>query len=140
MNDNIIFSVIIFLFLLCSCKKDLTGNSISIQTNSNVLIDDYYLYYSCEPGPGEPLGSKFPIENNGSGIYYYQLESGYEIDCFTIIGDVAANNDTSGRTIIDLDLFYTEKGSTVGFQNIEIERPHDQYRIYYEFRPDTYIE
>jgi hypothetical protein len=89
---------------------------------------------------GEPLGSVFPLQDNGDGNYSFQLESGYESDCFTITGDVAANNDTSGKTIIDIDVFYTEEGNTVGFQDVELTRPHGEYRVFYEFRPDTYIE
>jgi hypothetical protein len=139
---NKLFTTLIIstLFLLNGCKKDLTGNSISIQANSNVPIDYFYLYNSCKPGVGEPLGSVFPLQDNGDGNYSFQLESGYESDCFTITGDVAANNDTSGKTIIDIDVFYTEEGNTVGFQDIELERPHGEYRIFYEFRPDTYIK
>lgn len=133
-------TILISIFLFTSCKKELEGNSISIDVNSNLPVDYFYLYNSCEPGPGEPLGSKFSLQNNGNGDYFYQLESGYESDCFTIVGDVASNNDTSGKTIIDIDVFYTEEGNVVGFQDIELERPHGEYRIFYEFRPDTYIE
>ena len=103
-------------------------------------VNYFYLYNSCEPGPGQPLGIASALENLGNGNYSYQLESGYESDCFTITGDVPANNDTTGKTIIDIDVFYTEEGNTVGFQDIELERPHGEYHIFYEFRPDTYVE
>ncbi|MDX1651260.1 MAG: hypothetical protein R3277_02135, partial [Brumimicrobium sp.] len=85
-------------------------------------------------------GAFYPLENNGNGNYSYQIASGYENDCFTITGDVPANNDTFGKTIIDIDVFYTEEGNVVGFQDIELQRPHGEYHIFYEFRPDTYLE
>ncbi len=139
-NKLRVLPIIILLFTATSCKKDLTGNAITIQASSNLSVDDFYLYDSCEPGPGEPQGSKFPLENSGTGNYSYQLDSGYDSDCFTIMGFVPSNNDTTGKTIVAIDVFYSEEENTVGFQDIELERPHGEYRIFYEFRPDTYIE
>lgn len=34
----------------------------------------------------------------------------------------------------------TEEGNVVGFQELEVKRPHDERSIRYEFRPDTYLE
>jgi hypothetical protein len=57
-----------------------------------------------------------------------------------ITGTIPANNNASGITTLAIDVFYTHEGNVVGFYNIELQRPHDEYAIRYEFRPDTYLE
>lgn len=142
MQDKINYIVFLLaLFLMVSCKKDLTGNAISIEASSNVSVDYFRLYYSCDPGPGMiPYGSFDNLNSEGNGNYSYQLDAGYTSSCFMITGTISANNDTTGKTVVNIDAFYTEEGNVVGFEDIELKRPHDQYAIRYEFRADTYIE
>lgn len=139
------FGITLFVYcllLLFSCKKDLTGNPITIEASSNTLIDDFDLYTSCSPGPGGlPLGYPDSVNGDGTGNYTFQIESGYDANqCYTITGTIPANNDTTGKTIVNIDVFYTDEGNVVGFEDIELKRPHGAYAIGYEFRPDTYIE
>lgn len=143
MNSNRLYiSAIAILLAITSCKKDLTGNAISIEANSNVIIADYFRFYdNCDPGPGMiPSGSFDTLNGNGNGYYTYQLESGYSSNCFMITGTIPANNNASGKTTVAIDVYYTHEGNVVGFYNIELQRPHDAYAIRYEFRPDTYLE
>ena len=141
---NRLFTILIIstLFLLTSCQKDLTGNPITIEASSNTLIDDFDLYTSCSPGPGGlPLDYPDSLHGDGNGNYSYQIDAGYSpSQCFTIGGTIPANTDSTGKTIVNIDIFYTEEGNVVGFQDIELQRPHDAYAINYEFRPDTYVE
>ena len=140
-NKLYIFSLFIFLTATTSCKKDLTGNAITIEVDTNDSISFLRLYDSCEPGPNNlPQGSWTDFTYLGNGFYEFQLEKGYEEDCFTVTGRLEENNDSSGTTIVNINAYYTEEGNVVGFQELEIKRPHDERSIRYEFRPDTYLE
>lgn len=126
---------------MTSCRKDLTGNAITIEVDTNDSISFLRLYDSCEPGPNNlPQGSWTDFTYLGNGNYEFQLEKGYEENCFTITGTILENNDSTGTTRFYVDLYYTEEGNTVGFQELELKRPHGDHQIRYEFRPDTYLE
>jgi hypothetical protein len=142
MKNKLLYPLFIFILVLsASCKKDLTGNAITIEANTNDTVSYFRIYSSCEPGPnGLPLGSFDDLNYLGNGNYSYEIEKGYDESCFTITGTVPENNDTTGKTIVNIDAFYTEEGNVVGFQDIELKRPHGEQRIKYEFRPDTYLE
>ncbi|MEX2484533.1 MAG: hypothetical protein WED10_08235 [Brumimicrobium sp.] len=142
MKNKLPFIIIILALLTAtSCKKDLTGNAITIETNTNDTVTYFRLYSSCEPGPNQlPLGSFDDLNYLGNGDHHYEIEKGYEEPCFTITGIIPENNDSIGKTTMNIDVFYTEEGNVVGFQDIELKRPHGEYKISYEFRADTYIE
>ncbi len=125
------------------CKKEIVGNPVRVEVYSNVAPTTYFgLYNSCQAGPGGyPDFAPEPLTDNGNGNYLYQIDAGYSpTQCFTIGGTIPANSDTTGKTIVDIDVFYREEGNVVGFQDIELQRPHGAYAIRYEFRPDTYVE
>ena len=140
-NSPIYMATLVLLFLIVSCQKDLTGNAISVEARSNVTVDKFHLYSTCRDGPNQlPLGNFDPLNASGNGYYTYSISAGYETECFTVTGNIPANNDSTGTTQVEIEAFYTEEGNVVGFQEIEFKRPHDEYKIRYEFRPDTYLE
>jgi hypothetical protein len=129
------------LLTVTSCKKDLTGNAITIEANTNDTVTNFHIYPSCEPGPNSlPLGFLDGLNYLGDGDYHYEIEKGYDESCFTITGKIPEDTSTTGITTVSINVFYTEEGNVVGFQDIELKRPHDEYQIRYEFRPDTYLE
>lgn len=142
MKNKLLFTSIILAFLAASsCKKDLTGNAITIEANTNDTVSYFRIYRSCEPGPNFlPQGSFNNLNYLGNGNYNYEIEKGYDESCFTITGTIPENTSTTGLTTVSIDVYYTEEGNVVGFQDLEIKRPHDEQYIRYEFRPDTYIE
>ncbi|PHR43955.1 MAG: hypothetical protein COA32_15585 [Fluviicola sp.] len=142
MKNKLLFIPIILMFLTAtSCQKDLTGNAITIEANTNDTVTYFRIYRSCEPGSNFlPQGSFNNLNYLGNGNYNYEIEKGYEETCFTITGTIPENNDSTGKTTVNIDIFYTEEGNVVGFQDIELKRPHGEQYIRYEFRPDTYIE
>ena len=140
-NKLFFISIILLLFATSSCRKDLTGNTILIEANTNDSIGYLRLYNSCRPGPNNlPLGSWTDFNYLGNGNADFLLEKGYTDDCFTITGRIPENTDTTGSTKVNILAYYKEEGNTVGFHNIQLQRPHDQYQIRYELRPDTYLE
>jgi hypothetical protein len=142
MKNNFVFiSIITALLTVTSCKKDLTGNAITIEANTNDTVRYLRIYESCMPGPNQlPQGSWTDLNYLGNGNYNFQLEKGYEESCFTITGTILENNDSTGTTKFEVDIYYTEEGNVVGFQEIELKRPHGEQKIRYEFRPDTYLD
>jgi hypothetical protein len=141
-NSYNIALIICCLTLMFSCKKDIVGNPITIEAYSNVPITYFGLYKSCQAGPGGyPAFAPDPLTDSGNGNYSYEIESGYgRSQCFTIGGTIPASSDTTGKTTVNIDVFYTEEGNVVGFQDIELKRPHGEHQIRYEIRPDTYLE
>lgn len=142
MKNKLLFtSIILFLLTATSCKKDLTGNEITVELSTNDTLSFLRFYKSCEPGPdGMPLGSYDTFDDHGNGNYSIKVEEGYQNDCFMVAGAIAENNDSSGTTVLNIDAYYTKEGNVVGFQELTFKRPHDEYQIRYEFRPDTYLE
>ena len=141
MKNSPFYSVILLLLITVSCRKDLPGNAISVEARSNVTVDKFHLYSTCRDGPNQlPLGDFVPLNESGNGYYTYSISAGYETECFTVTGTIPATSDSTGTTKVDIDAYYTEEGNVVGFQEIELQRPHDEYAIRYEFRPDTYLE
>jgi hypothetical protein len=131
----------LLLLIVSSCQKDPTGNPITVEASTNTPIAYFNIYESCMPGPNSlPLGSFDNLNDLGGGNYDYQLEEGYEELCYTITGNILANSDSTGTTMVSIKAFYTEEGNVVGFQDIEMKRPHGEYKIKYEFRADTYLE
>jgi len=141
-NKLFLISIVFSLFATASCRKDLTGNTILIEASTNDTIGYLRLYNSCDPGPNinVPLGSWKDFTYLGDGNASFILEKGYTEECFTVTGRVHENTDTTGVTTVDILAYYQEEGNTVGFHNIQLKRPHEQYFIRYEFRPDTYLE
>ena len=141
-NKLFLISIISLLVTTSSCRKDLTGNTILIEAATNDSIAFLRLYNSCDPGPdfSVPLGSWTDFTYLGDGNANFLLEKGFTEECFTVTGRVPENMDTTGVTTVDILAYYQEEGNTVGFHNIQLKRPHEQYFIRYEFRPDTYLE
>ena len=140
-NKLLFILLTLAFFTATSCRKDLPGNAISVEARSNVTVDKFHLYSTCRDGPNQlPLGDFNPLNASGNGYYTYSISAGYETECFTVTGNIPANNDSTGTTKVNIEAFYTEEGNVVGFQDIELKRPHDEYEIRYEFRPDTYLE
>lgn len=140
-NKLYILSTLTLVLTVTSCRKDLTGNAITIEVDTNDSISFLRLYNSCEPGPNQlPQGSWTDFTYLGNGASEFQLEKGYDRACYTVIGFVPANSDSTGSTTIDILAYYKEEGNVTGFQTIERKRPHGEFRISYAFRPDTYLE
>lgn len=141
-NKLLIFTVFSLFYVVSSCRKDLTGSPITIAIESNEAISYFKIVKAC--------GSMSDPSVSMQAIYWDDLESGnYTFDltkeesdnpCFKIVGTVAANSDTVGKTIINIEAFFTEHGNIVGFQDVELKRPHGEYKIDYQFRPETYLE
>lgn len=141
MKNKLLFIPIALLLTTTSCKKDITGNAITIEANTSDTVTKFRIYNSCEPGPNSlPLGSFDNLNYLGNGNYHYEIEKGYDESCFTITGTIPENNDPTGVTTVSIDAYYTQEGNVAGFQDIEIKRPHDEQQIKYEFRPETYVE
>jgi hypothetical protein len=142
MKNKLLFTTVTLILLTAtSCKKDLTGNAITIEANTNDTVTQFHLYRSCKPGPNFlPLGYYDNLNYLGNGNYHYEIEKGYDESCFTLTGTIPENQDSTGKTTVNIDAFYTEEGNVVGFQDLELKRPHNEYKISYEFRPDTHIE
>lgn len=140
-NKLYFISFLILLSAATSCKKDLIGNTITVESNTNDTVTYFRIYNSCEPGPNSlPLGTFDNLNYFGNGNYDYQIEKGYDDVCFTITGTIPENTNTTGVTTVSINAYYTEAGNVVGFQDIELKRPHGEYKISYEFRADTYID
>ena len=141
-NKLLIFSILSVLFIISSCRKDLTGSPLTIAIETNEAISYFKILKVC--------GSMSDSSVSSKAIYWEDLESGnYTFDltkeesdnpCFKIVGTVAANAETVGKTIINIEAFFTEHGNVVGFQHIELTRPHGTYKIGYQFKPETYLE
>ena len=142
MKNKLLFFAITLLFLTAtSCKKDLTGNAITIAAETNDTVTQFRLHRSCEPGPDNLPSGNYDILNDlGNGNYHYELEKDYDASCFTITGTIPEDTSNTGVTTLSINIFYTEAGNVVGFKDLELKRPHDEYKISYEFRPDTYLE
>ena len=141
MKNSPFYSVILLLIIIASCRKDLPGNPITIEASTNDTLLSSGVRGDCKGGPPEiVLGAWNELEDMGNGEYEYEIQAGYEYDCFTILATIPANNDITGTTKADINAFYTEEGNVVGFQEIELKSPHDEYEIRYEFRVDTYLE
>jgi len=142
MKNKVIFiSIALLLLSLASCQKKMTGNAITIEASTNTPISFFHIYKTCKPGPNLlPLGPFDNLNNLGNGNYDYEIEEGYKENCFTITGTILANSDTTGKTTVNIEAYYTEEGNVCGFQDIEMKRPHGEYKINYEFRADTYLE
>ncbi|MGM0477912.1 MAG: hypothetical protein ACQERC_01730 [Bacteroidota bacterium] len=140
-NKHLYLIAVPAVLSIFGCQKDLTGNAISIEAHSNVKVKNFHLYSTCRDGPNQlPLGNFDPLNEISNGYYTYQIDKGYETECFTVTGTVPENTDSTGETTVDITAFYTDAGNKTGFQKIELQRPHESYKIRYEFRPDTYIE
>jgi hypothetical protein len=93
------------------------------------------------PSPNNlPTGIPKNLNYLGNGVYNFQLQEGYNEDCLTLTGTVLENNDSSGTTKVNIDIYYTNEGNVVGFQELELKRPHGNYELRFEFRADTYLE
>lgn len=140
-NKLLDISLFIFLFFVTSCRKDLTGNAITVDVSTNDTFIFLRFYDRCDAGPnGMPSGSYSTFDDHGNGNYSINVEEGYQNDCFMVAGAIAENNDNSGTTVLNVDAYYTEEGNIVGFQEIKLKRPHNEYQIRYEFRPDNYVD
>jgi hypothetical protein len=143
MKNKLYFLTILLLLLVnYGCHKNLSGNAVTVDasTNSDTIIN-FWLHRSCEAGPGGiPPGSKYNFENLGNGQYFLKITEGYKNKCFTVTGTIPANTDTIGKTVFNLKAYFTNEGNVIGFQDIELKRPHSEYLIRYDFRTDTYIE
>lgn len=141
-NKFLILTIFSLLFVVSSCRKDLTGSPLTIDIETNEAISYFKIVKAC--------GSMSDPSVSSKAIYWDDLVSGkYSIDltkedsdnpCFKIVGTVAANAETVGKTIINIEAFFTEHGNVVGFQHIELTRPHGTFKIDYQFKPETYLE
>lgn len=138
-NKNIFLIVIIAL--LAGCKKEFVSKPITIEATSNIQIEQFRFHNSCGPSPYY-LNYWGVIEDQGNGKYSAQIPEGYDELCFVVSGEIPANNDTFGKTIISVQAFYSEEGNVCGFFDLEVDRPHsaNTYALNFEFRADTYIE
>lgn len=138
-NKFLFLAITLLLFTVTSCQKKRTV--ITIEVNTNDIFTYFKLHYSCEPGLNQlPSGPSSYLDYLGNGNYHHETYEVPKVKCFTITGTIPENNDSIGKTIVNIDAFYTEEGNIVGFKNIELKRPHGEYKISYKFRADTYIE
>lgn len=144
-NKLLFIPVFFFLLTATSCKKDLRGNSVTITGSTNDTIM-YFYYHStnqsyCPPIADPVVGYPHIIPYLGNGSYRVDLtEEESNTVCLSITGTIPANQDSTGKTILSIEAYYTKEGNITGFQNIELKRPHEEYKIVYQFSPDTYIE
>lgn len=140
-NKLLFIATILLLLTTLSCKKNLTGNAITVDVSTNDTLSFLRFYDRCDAGPnGMPSGSYSTFEDHENGNYSIKVEEGYQNDCFMFAGAIEENNDSSGTSVLNIDAYYTNEGNVVGFQEIELKRPHGEYQIRYEFRPDTYVD
>lgn len=140
-NRNVVLILFLTMFVLMSCEKEFVSKPITIEATSNVEIDNFRFHNSCGPSPYY-LNYWGEITNQGNGIYRREISEEYDEVCFVVSGDIPANTDTTGKTIISVRAFYSDEGNVCGFYDLEIDRPHNAntYALNFEFRADTYIE
>ena len=141
MKIKLLYTLLGLVVITTSCQKDLNGNAITVDVTTNDTLIFLRFYERCDSGPdGMPSGSYSFFNNQGSGNYSISVEEGYQNNCFIVAGAIAANNDSTGKTVLNINAFYTNEGNVVGFKELELKRPHDEYQIRYEFQADTYLE
>ena len=139
------FLYLLFSFVLVlntSCRKDLRGSliSISASTNDDTLVN-MRVYLKCSALADPSIGSPISFSEEGGGEYFLNLnEKESSSTCLMVAGTIPENQSSEGVTKITINAFFTEHGNPVGFQELEVKRPHDERSIRYEFRPDTYLE
>lgn len=134
-------TIALLLLTASSCKKNLTVNAITVGVSTNDTLSFLRFYDRCDAGPnGMPSGSYNTFDDHGNGNYSIKVEEGYQNNCFMVAGAIAANTDSTGTTVLNIDAYYSEEGNIVGFQEIELKRPHGEHQIRYEFKPDTYVD
>lgn len=146
-NKLYFISFLILLSAATSCKKDLIGSPITLTGSTNDTIHNFYYHITnksfdyCPPIASPAIGSPKGITYTGNGNYQINLdEEESNRVCISITGTIPANEDTVGVTKANIQAFFTEHSNIVGFKNVELKRPHEEYKIEYQFRPDTYIE
>lgn len=147
-NKHPLITIVFILLTATSCQKDLAGNPITVEVYTNDTLTNLAVYSTNEtshcPPPASPaigVNSGKLIPYIGNGNYRIELdEEASDTYCVTIKGAIPANEDSVGTSKSEIQAFFTEHDNVVGFQNIELKRPHDEYKIVYQFRPDTYIE
>ena len=138
---RMITNSIIVLLLFLGCKKEFISKPITIEAMSNIQINYFRYHNSCDSSPYY-LNFWGDIEDQGNENYQAQIPEGYDELCFTVSGEIPANSDTVGKTVISVEAFYSEEGNVCGFFDLELDRPHgaNSYALEFQFRADTYLE
>lgn len=143
MKNKFLYLLFSFILVLStSCQKDLRGSLISINasTNDNTL-NGMRVYLKCSALADPSIGSPIAFTPDGDGAYFLNLdEKESSSSCLMVVGTIPENQSSEGVTKVTINAFFTEHGNIVGFQDIEIKRPHGQRQIKYEFHTDTYLE
>lgn len=99
------------------------------------------VYLKCSALADPSIGSPIAFTPDGDGAYFLNLdEKESSSSCLMVVGTIPENQSSEGVTKVTINAFFTEHGNIVGFQDIEIKRPHGQRQIKYEFHTDTYLE